>query len=186
MKIIKRYKNRRLYDTELKKSIKLDDIKRYIDKGIPIKVIDHSNGKDITVQTLVTVLSNSTDDIISLKKNESVIEQLIIKKGAGVMDIMKKLMLAAIGAVHISKEKMEEMFDELVKKGEMTSSEKAEAMKKMAEKIETSSVKVKDVVEKKVNTAVDKINVSGRIDELNKQVEKLSAKLEEMSKKINS
>ena len=184
-KLIKRYKNRRLYDTELKKSIKLEDIRKYIDKGIQVRVVDNTDGRDITVQTLVNVLSSSTSDIRSLKKNENIIEQLLIKKGAGIMDAMKKLMLAAIGAVNISKERLEEIFDELVKKGEMTSSEKAEAMKKMAEKIESSTVKVKDAVESKVSAAVEKINLSGRVDELNKKMEELSAKLEELTKKMD-
>jgi len=184
-RLIKRYKNRRLYDTELKKSIKLEDIRKYIDKGIQVRVIDNTDGRDITVQTLVNVLSSSTSDIRSLKKNENIIEQLLIKKGAGIMDAMKKLMLAAIGAVNISKERLEEIFDELVKKGEMTSSEKAEAMKKMAEKIESSTAKVKNVVETKVSAAVEKINLSGRVDELNKKMEELSAKLEELTKKMD-
>ncbi len=183
-RLIKRYKNRRLYDTELKKTIKLEDVRKYVDRGIQVKVIDNTNGKDITVQTLVNVLSSSTSDIRSLKKNESIIEQLLIKKGAGIMDAMKKLMLAAIGAINISKERLEEIFDELVKKGEMTSGEKAEAMKKMADKIESSTAKVKDAVESKVSAAIEKINVSARVDELNKKMEELSAKLEELTRII--
>jgi poly(hydroxyalkanoate) granule-associated protein len=167
----------------LKKTIKLDDIKRYVDSGIQLKVVDNATGRDITVQTLVNVLSSSTRDIKSLKKNKNIIEQLF-KEGAGLMDAMKKLMLAAIGAVHISKEKLEELFDELVKKGEMTSTEKAEAMKKMAEKIETSGEKIKEAFDKKVTPAIEKLNVSGRIDELNKKVEALNKKLEELSNKI--
>jgi len=183
-RLIKRYKNRRLYDTELKKTIKLEDVRKYVDRGIQVKVIDNTNGKDITVQTLVNVLSSSTSDIRSLKKNENIIEQLLIRKGAGIMDAMKKLILAAIGAINISKERLEEIFDDLVKKGEMTSGEKAEAMKRMADKIESSTAKVKNAVESKVSAAIEKINVSGRVDELNKKMEELSAKLEELTKKI--
>ena len=183
-RLVKRYKNRRLYDTFLKKPVTLKDIKRYVDDGVQVKVIDNSNGSDITVSTLVTVLSTSTSDIKSLKKNENIIEQLLIKKGTGVMDTMKKLMLAAIGAVNISKEKLEDIFDELVKKGEMTSNEKAEAMKRMAEKIEASTMKVKDAVESKVSSAIEKVNISGRVDELNKKVEELTAKLAKISEKL--
>jgi len=184
LKLIKRYKNRRLYDTELKKIIKLDDIRRYVNDSVEIKVIDNADGKDITVQTLVTALSSSTHDEKSLNKNKKIIKQLLFEKGGDVMDAMKKLMLAALGAVHISKEKMEEIFDELVKKGEMTSGEKTEAMKKMAEKIESSAEKLKDTIETKVSTAVEKINVSARVNDLNKKVEELSAKIEELSKKL--
>ena len=182
MKLIKRYRNRRLYDTELKKSIKLDDVRRYVDEGIEVKVIDHSDGRDITVTTLVNVLSSSTADEESLGKNEKVIEELLQKKGVGIMDAMKKLTLAAIGAVHMSKERLEELFDEMVKKGEMTSGEKAEAMKKMADKIESSASKAANVVESKVSAAVEKMNVGSRIDELNKKIEELTSRLDKMDK----
>ena len=185
MKLIKRYKNRRLYDTELKKTIKLEDIRRYVNDGVTVKVIDNATGKDITVQTLVTVLSSTTSDEKSLEQNRNIIKELFIDKGADIMDAMKKLMLAAIGAVHLSKERIEEIFDELVKKGEMTSGEKAEAMKRMADKIETSAGKIKGTVEEKVSGAMEKINVSGRVDELNLKVEELNAKIEELSKKLN-
>jgi polyhydroxyalkanoate synthesis repressor PhaR len=185
MKLIKRYKNRRLYDTELKKTIKLEDIRRYVDDGVTVKVIDNTTGKDITVQTLVTVVSSTTNDEQTLQQNKNVIKELFIDKGADIMDAMKKLMLAAIGAVNLSKERIEDIFDELVKKGEMTSGEKAEAMKRMAEKIETSAGKIKDTVGEKVSGAMEKVNVSGRVDELNRKVEELNAKLEELTKKLN-
>ena len=186
MKLIKRYKNRRLYDTELKKTIKLEDIKRYADEGIEIKVIDNADGKDITVQTMVMVLSSTAKDEDSLEENRSILKKLWTGKGADVMDAMKKLTLAAIGVVNLSREKAEEIFDELVKKGEMTKNEKAEAMKKMADKFEESAGKVKDAVEQKVNAAMEKINVNSRINELNKKVDELTSKLEELSKKMTS
>ena len=139
MRLIKKYKNRRLYDTELKKTIKIEDIKRYIDDGIQIKVIDNATNKDITVKTMVLVLSSSAKD--TKEKSDNVIVQLLLRKGVDVMDVVKKLMLAAIGAVNLSKERVEEILDELVKKGEMTSGEKAEALRKMADKmIEGASV----------------------------------------------
>ncbi len=191
MKLIKRYKNRRLYDTDLKKTIKLEDVRRYVDDGVEVKVIDNTTGRDITVQTLVTVLSTTTSDKQSLDRNKSILQQLIDERGAGVMDAMKKLMLAGIGAINLSREKAEEIFDELVKKGEMTSDEKSAAMKKMADKIDEKTDrfkektdKFKNKVETKVSETIEKVNVSGRVDELNRKVDELSAKLEELTRKL--
>jgi poly(hydroxyalkanoate) granule-associated protein len=166
----------------LKKTIKIEDIKRYIDDGIKLKVIDNVTGKDITVQTMVSVLSSLAED--AKGRSDNVIIQLLLKKGADVMDVIKKLMLAAIGAVSLSKERMEEMLDELVKKGEMTSGEKAEALKKMAEKVESSTEKVKEVVEKQVKSAIEKINIGSRIDELSRKVDDLSKAVDKLRKKI--
>ena len=129
MRLIKRYKNRTFYDTENRKVITIDEIARLVNSGLEIKVIDNVTGKDITVQTLAWALSNKCDN--DSKNDDNVIIQLLLKRGANVMDVAKKLMLAAIGAVNLSKEKAEEMMDELVKKGEMTQTEKSEALKKM-------------------------------------------------------
>ena len=96
------------------------------------------------------------------------------------MDTAKKLMLAAIGALHLSKERLEEMMDELVKKGEMTSSEKAEALKRLAEKVESSTEKVKDAIEKQVDGAMKKLNILAKIDKLAGRVDQLEKELAEL------
>lgn len=184
-RLIKRYKNRRLYDTELKQTIKLEDIRKYVDQGLQIKVIDNATGNDITVQTLVTVLSSTTSDNKSLERNKSILEKLIEEKGVGVMDAMKKLMLAGIGAISLSREKIEEIFDELVKKGEMTADERSAAMRKMADKIDEKTDKIKDTVGAKVSETIEKVNVGGRVDELTRKVDELTTRLEELSKKIS-
>ncbi len=185
VKLIKRYKNRRLYDTELKQTIKLEDIRRYMDSGIEVKVIDNTTGEDITVHTLVTVLSSTTSDSESLEKNKSILQKLIDERGAGVMDAMKKLMLAGIGAINMSREKAEEMFDELVKRGEITKDEKSEAMKKMADQFEERTGKIRTTVENKIAETMERINIGGRLDELTRKVDELSSRVDELSQKLS-
>ena len=182
MRLIKRYKNRTFYDVESRKTVTIDDIKKYIDSGMEIEVIDNATGKDITVQALVSALSNGKDN--SQRDDGNLIIQLLLKKGANVMDVAKKLMLAASGAVNLSKERMEELMDELVKKGEMTTTEKAEALKKMADKFDSSAEKIKDSVEKQVEHAMKKFNVLIKIDELAKKVDQLTTEVAELKNKI--
>lgn len=56
---IKRYKNRKLYDTETASYVSFDEVREIIEKGDDISVIDHANGKDITVYVLSMVISNT-------------------------------------------------------------------------------------------------------------------------------
>jgi polyhydroxyalkanoate synthesis repressor PhaR len=56
MTIIKRYPNRKLYDTQTKRYINLDDIAEMIRQGDEIQVIDHASGKDITTLTYSQVI----------------------------------------------------------------------------------------------------------------------------------
>jgi len=55
-RIIKRYDNRKLYDTESRKYISLEEIAGLVRDGIDVKVIEQSTEKDITTQTLTQVI----------------------------------------------------------------------------------------------------------------------------------
>ncbi|RMF59535.1 MAG: hypothetical protein D6748_06195 [Calditrichaeota bacterium] len=55
-RIIKRYENRKLYDTENRKYISLEEIANLIRQGEEVQVIDNTTEADITVQTLTQVI----------------------------------------------------------------------------------------------------------------------------------
>ncbi|NIV98437.1 hypothetical protein GWN26_04500 [Candidatus Saccharibacteria bacterium] len=55
-RIIKRYENRKLYDTEDRKYISLEEIAHLIRDGIDVKVIENSTEEDITTHTLTQVI----------------------------------------------------------------------------------------------------------------------------------
>lgn len=56
MPIIKRYSNRKLYDTESKRYVTLEDLAEFIRQGEDIRVLDHSTGEDLTSVTLLQVI----------------------------------------------------------------------------------------------------------------------------------
>lgn len=56
IKIIKRYGNRKLYDTEKSSYVVLKDIKKMIYSRENIRVIDNETQKDITVPTLIQII----------------------------------------------------------------------------------------------------------------------------------
>lgn len=56
MIVIKRYPNRKLYDTQAKQYITLDRIAEIIREGQEVQVIDHTTGEDITALTLSQVI----------------------------------------------------------------------------------------------------------------------------------
>lgn len=53
--VIKRYPNRKLYDTEAKRYITLDDIAQLVREGREVEVLDHDSGADVTDSTLAQV-----------------------------------------------------------------------------------------------------------------------------------
>ena len=56
-RIIRKYANRRLYDTETSKHINLADVRKLISGGIDIRVIEDTSGEDITRSILLQLVS---------------------------------------------------------------------------------------------------------------------------------
>ena len=56
MRLIKRYPNRKLYDTTTKRYVTLKELARLVQNGETIKVVDFRNGQDITSKVLAQVL----------------------------------------------------------------------------------------------------------------------------------
>ncbi len=55
-RIIKRYENRKLYDTEARAYVSLSDIAAIVRRGETVQVVDNRTGEDLTAQTLMQIL----------------------------------------------------------------------------------------------------------------------------------
>lgn len=55
-RLIKKYKNRRLYDTEISRYITVEELQRYVIDGVSFRVEDSATKKDITNATLLQIL----------------------------------------------------------------------------------------------------------------------------------
>lgn len=56
MIVIKRYPNRKLYNTEAKKYVTLDGIAELIRNGEEVQITDHQTGEDLTAVTLTQII----------------------------------------------------------------------------------------------------------------------------------
>lgn len=56
IRVIKKYKNRRLYDTELSHYITLEQVQGYVVGGIVFRVEDSESGADLTNQILLQII----------------------------------------------------------------------------------------------------------------------------------
>lgn len=80
-KVIKRYQNRKLYDTDASCYVTLDEIAEMIQQGEDVSVVDNRNQKDITAATLTQIIFEKQ------KKSESPVPistlRHIIQQGDG-------------------------------------------------------------------------------------------------------
>ena len=97
-----------------------------------------------------------------------------------IMESVKRLMLAGVGVP----EKLGEIVDELVKKGELSESQGARLVKEWTDKAEKGSLDIGKAVNEAVQKTLEKMNIPTRdeVDALRKEVKSLSKKLKELKK----
>jgi polyhydroxyalkanoate synthesis repressor PhaR len=183
MRIIKRYKNRRLYDTHEKKTIKLEHLVELVKNDVEFKVIDNATEKDITFSTLGHVLSQEMKE---WKNSAKIVKELILTGGEVTVDVFKKALLAGLGLFDLTKEKAEKIVDDLVQRGELSKGEEAKAVKELLKGHDERMKKLKQKIDERVEKVTKKIKgvekkdfeeLSRRINDLAKAVEKLEQKL---------
>jgi polyhydroxyalkanoate synthesis repressor PhaR len=57
--IIKKYENRRLYDTSTSRYVNLDDIAQMVREGTDVQVIDATSGEDLTRMVLAQIIAEN-------------------------------------------------------------------------------------------------------------------------------
>jgi polyhydroxyalkanoate synthesis repressor PhaR len=57
-RLIRKYANRRLYDAHDSRHVTLDDLRKLIAAGQPIKVVDDKSGEDLTRSILLQIIAN--------------------------------------------------------------------------------------------------------------------------------
>lgn len=97
------------------------------------------------------------------------------------IDVIKKAILAGVGAAALTKEKIDEALVDLVEKGKLSASDAKDAAKKIADQgkqeFESASAKVQEKFADMVSSANRK--QSDRIDALETRVAELEARLGE-------
>ncbi len=88
MRLIKRYDNRKLYDTTAKSYISMDDITRTIREGDTVRVVENSSGDDITAKVLTQIIleegKNSGSPISEATLHELIRwGESVVEKGVG-------------------------------------------------------------------------------------------------------
>lgn len=89
-------------------------------------------------------------------------------------DLIKKLLYAGIGAVALTKEKAEEIIDELVKKGDIAKEEKASVLSNILKAADKRKGEIQKFIKDEIQKGLKVLDVPTReeFDQLKKKVEK--------------
>ncbi len=117
MRVIKRYPNRKLYDTEAKAYITLDGIAALIRQGEEIQVVDNASGEDLTSLTLTQV-------ILEREKQQggflprSVLTSLV-RAGGDTLTNLTRAVGSPLDLLRQVDEEIERRLESLVRRGEL-------------------------------------------------------------------
>ncbi len=112
-RIIKKYANRRLYDTEESRYVTLKDIKSIIALGNDVSIIDDTSGDDITRALLLQIVSEQELGGTPLL-NEAVLNQLIRFYGHPMQDMMSGFIANSIKTFISQQENMQEKMQQFI------------------------------------------------------------------------
>lgn len=179
MRTIKRYANRKLYDTEESHYVSLQDILRLVREGDDIEVIDSRTGEDLTSVTLAQAMAEEEKTEGSGLPLETFKE--LIKRGSKSLDeIMRKSRLAGKGALQIAEESASRYYRRLLDHGEMSEDEARTYLNQLRRSVTKRRRSLENEVDERVRAFVEAMHLPTRadLDEIGKKVDSMLEKLD--------
>ena len=180
MPVIKRYPNRKLYDTEAKQYVTLGQIATLIREGNRITVVDHATGEDLTSLTLTQVIFEQEKSRRGFLP-QSVLTGLIEAGGETLTTLRRALAHPLNLARHVDEE-IEDRVQTLINRGELA----AEEGRRLRQKLLAQPTQnpgglwpggeelARALAERGVPTREDLQRIHDQLDELSAQLDKMA------------
>jgi polyhydroxyalkanoate synthesis repressor PhaR len=164
--LIKRYPNRKLYNTDAKRYITLDSIADLIRDGYDVEVRDHETSEDLTGVTLSQIIFERE------KKDSGYLPNILltnlIRAGGDTFGYVKRSFQASLNAVKALEAEVDERIDALVRRGEMAE-EDASRLRDELSRERLSTLIDPRLVDTRVEAALHRLNIPSRLDVVNLQ-----------------
>jgi polyhydroxyalkanoate synthesis repressor PhaR len=129
MRVIKRYPNRKLYDTEAKRYISLDRIAELIRAGEELHVVDHATREDLTSLTLTQVIFDRE------KKQDTELPRslltALIRASGDTLLTLRRTLSSPLDWLHQVDEEIDRRLQTLVRRGELAEDERKRLQDKL-------------------------------------------------------
>jgi polyhydroxyalkanoate synthesis repressor PhaR len=96
VRILKKYPNRRLYDTEKSEYVTLDDVRKMILGKDPVKVLDSKTGKDLTRSVLLQIIAEQEAEGHEPLLTNRVLEQVVRFYGDSMQNVLSRYLEQSI------------------------------------------------------------------------------------------
>ncbi|MFC1889110.1 polyhydroxyalkanoate synthesis regulator DNA-binding domain-containing protein [Thermodesulfobacteriota bacterium] len=180
-KVIKRYGNRKLYDTEQSRYVTLDEIAVMIKKGEDIQVVDNKSHDDLTSVTLTQIILEEEKRKKSLLPL-SLLKDLIQQGGESIQEVLQR----GIDSVTTFKGEAEKQVQKLISRGEITMEEGQVLLKDWFQSPQKSLDALQKRIDERIRERVQKVfgssNLTDDVEGLGKRLKALEKKIKQLEK----
>lgn len=177
--VIKRYANRKLYNTNDSCYITLNEIARMVRKGVDVKIIDYKNKKDITSATLAQIIFEKEKKQKNL--SSQTLKDIIQSGGGAISDFFQKRV--NLGQIREEAEKTVEAVEKLFTKSVFTREDGAKLMRELIRHSYHSIDELQHKMDDRIKSLMGPLSNSHL---LRKEVDALSAQVDLLDEKIAS
>jgi polyhydroxyalkanoate synthesis repressor PhaR len=176
MPVIKRYPNRKLYDTETKRYITLDGIAALIREGEEVTIIDHKTDEDLTAVTLTQIIFEQE------KKQSGFLPTSVltglVRTGGDTLNSLRRGLAAPLDIFKQVDSEIDRRFQLLISKGELAREEGIRLRDRLLS-ISSHSVEESSAADER-SPALDQQDVPTQeeIDHLQQQIQNLTVQLD--------
>ena len=187
-KVIKRYTNRKLYDTVESRYVTLDEIAGMIKEGVEVQIVDNRTKEDLTSVTLAQIIFEEEK-----KQNQmplAVLREIIRRPGESLSGFIQKEVTPRVASI---REEAESRLDKLLRRedGSMAKAAPGEeatapATGGPADLLKASQRALEDWqrrIDERVKHVVD--NLTGNLPALGRDMQALTQRLEQLEKKLD-
>jgi len=170
-KVIKRYTNRKLYDTVESRYVTLDEIAQMIKGGAEVKIIDNRTKEDLTSVTLAQIIFEEEKKRSQMPLG--VLREIIRHGGEAVAGFYAEKARTLVGKVAELKSKTESIREDL-----------SARVTGMFRKPEEAVDELRGKVDSAVKQALDVLGPAAKaeIERLQKRIQELEQKIEQLTK----
>ncbi len=178
MRKIKKYANRKLYDTTDKKYVSMERLSDLIKSGEEVMIQDNETGKDITSAVVSQILAREkTKDDEGVPSG--VLIQMLRKGGGTVVSYARKYTAIWQSAITMAEDEVDKLVNLLVKDKEITESEGSKLKKEIKGYADDFKNWIGEKIDQRIDEALGLMNLATK-----DQVKRLTVKIETLTEKV--
>ena len=179
-RVIKKYQNRKLYDTKDSCYITLEEIAELIRKGEEIKVIDNRTKGEVTSIILTQILVDQEKSAKSILPLTMLRE--IIQKGSGSLyDFIQRYVLLGIDSETERQTEASRYIERLVLRGDLTKPEGKNLLREVLETSQQGRTDFDQFIGERVTANVREV---GKLSDIEQNIRALTEKLDTLERKL--